>query len=100
MSFLSDFAKTIFPIVLSGAKSLADSQVDGLDLNEDQRKAFYSAYVEINVWFDDIVNDTENEYDNAGLEALSEFLADTLQEAGIDVPEIPEDLFDVPEKEE
>ena len=48
----------------------------------------------IKVYGDDIVESTENEYDNAALDVLAVFCADTLAEAGIFVPEIPDVLLE------
>ena len=100
MSFLSDLLKTSFPLILKVVKALADSQIDGATLNKDQKQALYSGYVVINTWFDDLVESTENEYDNAGLEVLSDFCADKLAEAGIVVPDIPDELLESPPKDE
>jgi hypothetical protein len=92
MSIWSSLLEAAIPLILSAAQSIADSAVDGASLNKDQKQALYGAYVLINLYGDDIVESTENIYDNASLDALSSFASDTLAEAGIMVPIIPAEL--------
>lgn len=89
MSLWKDLVELVFPLVLTTAKSIADSQIKGEELTIDQQEAFYTAYVIIDVYGDKLVESTKNEYDDQTLQALKEVAADSLLEAGIDVPEIP-----------
>ena len=82
---LFDLLKPLFPVVLSSLEALADGWVDGSELKKDQKQLLLSGYVLLNTHVDDLVESSENEYDDAGLEALSDFCKDTLFEAGIDV---------------
>ena len=94
MSVFTDLLEKALPIVLSGAKKIADAKVDGALLNKDQKQALYAGYVVIQVYGDDLVESTENEFDDAGLDALAEFCVDTLDEAGVTVPIIPDELLE------
>lgn len=96
MSLLTDILDLGLPLILSGAKSVADSYVDGATLNKDQKQALYAAYVAINVYGDDIVESSANPYDEQALVTLSDFCKDTLEEAGIVVPVIPDVLLEAP----
>lgn len=89
MSFWSDLFEMAFPLVLKGVKGLADSQVKGEDLNEDQKKLLYAGYVVIAAYGPQLAEDTSNPYDDAGLQTLLEFAEDTLMEAGVPIPDIP-----------
>ena len=89
---MKELLENAFPLVLQAAQKLADSAVDGANLGKDQKQALYAGYVIINTHFDDLVESTANEYDDQLLDALSAFCADTLEEAGISVPVIPEEL--------
>lgn len=92
MGIFDELIKIAFPLVLSAVKSLADAQVDGASLSSEQKAHLYSGYVLINCSFNKLVESTANEYDDATLRALSDFAKDTLEEAGIVVPDIPEEL--------
>ena len=94
MSLFEDLLKVVFPLALEGVKKLADSQVDGATLSKDQKRALYIGYVAIELKFQELVASTDNEFDDAGLAALSGFAQDTLEEAGIEVPDIPLELTD------
>lgn len=89
MSVFTDIVNLALPLVLKAAQSLADAQVDGATLSRDQKKYLYSAYTIIKVHGVEIVASTENPYDDMGVEELLVFLADTLGEAGIQLPAIP-----------
>ena len=69
------------------------------ELNKDQKQLLYSGYVLLNTWADDIVESSENTYDDDALQILSDFAADTLAEAGIIVPVIPDELLEKPGEE-
>lgn len=84
--------KVAFPLILEVAQQLADAQVKGEDLNAEQKGYLYTAYIVINVNFDELVKSTGNTYDDETLPVLSDFCKDTLAEGGIIVPEIPEEL--------
>ena len=92
MSFWNDLLKAAWPLLLKAAQSIVDSQVDGAEMNKDQRQIVYTAYVVGNVWGDDFVESTENTYDDEALNALMESCADLLLEAGVAVPVIPDEL--------
>ena len=96
MSVFGDLLEMAAPVLLKALETFADSYVEGSSLNKDQKQLIYSAYVLINVWGDDLVESTENTYDNAALEVLSAFAKDTLEEAGIGVPLIPDELLEAP----
>lgn len=94
MSLLDDILKVAVAPILSAAGSLADAAVDGATLGKKGKQALWTAYNIAMVHGDDIVESTENEYDNAALKVLAEFCADTLAEAGIIVPVIPDALLE------
>lgn len=94
MSVFTDLLEASAPLLISTAKSIADGFVDGATLNKDQKQAMFTAYVVINVWGDDLVESTENEYDDVFLTELSDFIKDQLGEAGITVPVIPDELLE------
>lgn len=96
MGLFGDIYNAVIPI----AQGLADNFVAGENLNKDQKQGLYIAYVAAKVYGDDIVESTENEYDDVGLEALADFCADTLEEAGIIVPVIPDELLEAPPADE
>jgi len=105
MSVFDDLFKIVFPIILPGLESLADGWVDGSELKKDQKQLLLSGYVLLNTHADDLVESTENEYDDEGLMALSDFCKDTLAEAGIDVdsdslPEMFEKVEEPPVEED
>ncbi|KKL58518.1 hypothetical protein LCGC14_2224570 [marine sediment metagenome] len=89
MSVWSDLLEVALPLVLKAAQGLADGQVDGATLSAKQKQYLYTAYVAIQVHGVDLVSNTQNPYDDMGIEALAVFAKDTLEEAGIRVPEIP-----------
>ena len=89
MSIWTDLLEKAWPLILKAAQGLADSQVDGATLSANQKRYLYTAYVAIQVHGVDLVANTANPYDDAGLEALAEFAKDTLAEGGITVPDIP-----------
>lgn len=82
----------IFPLILKGAQTLADSLVNGKNLNKTQKQGLYAAFVLIETHGDEIAKHTNNNYDNETLAVLSDFCKDTLAEASIEVPVIPEEL--------
>ncbi len=90
MSILGDIVKVAWPLLLRAAQGIADSQVDGATISPAQKKIIYAAYVVIKTHGVDLVDSTDNPYDNAALDALAEFAADTLLEGGINVPIIPD----------
>jgi len=94
MSLFEDLLKVVFPLALEGIKKLADSQVDGATLSKDQKRALYLGYIAVELKFKELVDSTDNEFDDAGMAALSEFARDTLEEAGIETPVIPLELLD------
>lgn len=100
MSIFEDILKMSLPVILATAQKLADAAVDGATLSADLKGVLYEAYVVIQIHGEKLVDSTDNPYDNEGLDALAEFAADTLLEAGIEVPEIPAAVFEEPEKEE
>lgn len=87
---------TIFPVILQGAQFIADSLVDGSKLSSDVKQTLYSAYVLIKVHGEEIVANSNNTYDDEALSKLAVFCEDTLDEAGVSVPEIPPKLFEEP----
>lgn len=89
MSVFSDLLEVALPLVLRAAQGLADSQVDGATLSAKQKQYLYTAYTAIKVHGVDLVANTQNPYDDMGIEALADFAKDTLEEAGIKVPDIP-----------
>jgi len=94
MSLLDDILKVAIAPILGAAGHLADTAVDGAKLGKKSKQALWTAFNIIMVHGDDIVESTENEYDNQGLEALASFCQDTLAEAGITVPVIPDELLE------
>ena len=92
MSLFGDLFKVAFPTILSALKAIGDSQVKGENLSSEQLAYLYSGYVLIKTNFAKLVESTENEFDDEALNALAEFAADTLAEAGIQVPVIPVEL--------
>jgi hypothetical protein len=94
MSWITDLLENAFPLILNTAKQIADGLIKGENLNRDQKQALYSAYVIIKVHGDELAESTANTFDDDGLRTLAEFCEDTLAEAGIDVPIIPEDLLE------
>ena len=92
MSVFGDIFKAIFPVVLNGAKAVADSYVKGDELSLDQKKILWNAYNIAKTAPIHIVESSENEYDDQALDALVELMEDTLTEAGLPIPEIPEEL--------
>ena len=90
MSIFSDVLKLAWPLILKAAQSLADAQVKGEDLSKEQLSYLYSAYVIIKANGLRLVASTDNPYDDAGLEELASFCADTLMEASIQIPAVPD----------
>ena len=100
MGFFADLIENLAPVVLAGVQTLADGLVKGETLNKDQKQTLYSGYVLMETWGDDLVESTENTYDDAALESLASFCKDTLEEAGIQVPIIPEELLEAPRQDD
>ena len=94
MGFVGNLLLDALPTVLALAKQLADSQVKGEDLTKDYKQGLYLAYVAIKVYGDDLVESTANPYDDQVLAEVADFAKDTLAEAGIIVPEIPDDVLE------
>ena len=92
MSIFTDILDVALPLILSTANKIADGMVKGEELNKDQKQALYAAYVIIKVYGDDLVNATSNPYDDQALAELADFAADTLSEAGVELPSIPSDI--------
>jgi len=90
---IGDFVKKLVdmfaPMALDFIQDIADGQVNGADLSEDQLKLCYEAYVLSCTRGNDLVLKTDNDYDNMTLSEVQEFLADTLNEAGIATPDVP-----------
>ena len=77
-------------LLVKPLQSVIDGLVEGEQLTEEQRKILYSGYVAVKTWMPDIVADTANTYDDAALEILLKSAEDTMNEAGIIVPVLPE----------
>lgn len=93
MSFsLSGSLGLIFPLILKSANSMLDSGVNGASLNHDQRKLLYTAYVVASVWGPDIVESTDNTYDDDALDSFLSLIEDTADEGSITLPNIPEEI--------
>ena len=88
MSIFSAALPMLVPLVIRGAKSALDSYVDGEDLSEDQVKGIKSGYAMGKIWLIDVVADTDNTYDDAGLAAFFESCEDVAGEGGFDLPTI------------
>jgi len=86
--------KKFGPVVVEGAGKLADNLVKGEKLNKDQKQGLYMAYVCLRVGADDIAESVNKELFTMSIDELTEFCADTLTEAGIPLPEIPEALLE------
>ena len=98
MSLWNELLERAAPLLVEGAKSVADNFVDAQTLTKDQKQAMYTAYYVINVWGDDLVESSENEYDDVLLAGLSSFIEDTFDEAGIELHPVPEELEVEPEQ--
>ena len=90
MGFWGDFLESGFPLILDGAKAIADASVAGEDLNEDQLAGLWNARNLITTHGAKIAASSENTYDDTALEKLAEFALDTLEEAGAPVTAIPD----------
>lgn len=89
MSWITDLIELAAPVVLAAAQKMADSAVDGAEINADQKKALWNAHNLIATYGTDLVDSTANPYDDMTLKELKEFARDTLEEAGIQVPLVP-----------
>jgi ATP:corrinoid adenosyltransferase len=89
---IDTFLGMILPILITAAKAIIDNFVKGEELNDDQRRLLVTVWVESHLWLNNIVDDTTNEYDNAALSALWEAIQQTANEAGFELPVIPENF--------
>lgn len=88
MSILSMALPMLVPLVIRGAKSAIDSYVKGEELSEDQVKGIQSGYVMGKIWLRDVVADTDNTYDDAGLQAFFESCEDAAGEGEFLLPTV------------
>ena len=87
---MPEFLKLFLPALIGMAKMIADGALKGEALTDHGRRALLSAYVELSVWGQHLAADTENEYDDDAIEALLDMVIDTAEEAGLELPELPE----------
>lgn len=90
MSLWGTLLELAFPLVLKAAKEIADSKISGEELSKREKETVWSAYCLINTNFQSIVESSDNTYDDAALAELAAFCEDTLLEAGIPIPVIPD----------
>ncbi|KKN73959.1 hypothetical protein LCGC14_0395240 [marine sediment metagenome] len=88
MSFWTTSLSLLAPVFIRGAKSAIDARVKGEELSEDQVKGIQSGYALAKVWLRDVVEDTDNNYDDRGLELFFETCEDTAEEGGFQLPTI------------
>ncbi len=86
MSVFTSTLSLLTPILIRGAKAAIDSAVKGEELSEDQVKGIQSGYVMAKIWLRDVVADTDNTYDDAGLEVFFTSCEDTAKEGDFDLP--------------
>ena len=91
---IKDLISKFAPAIVLGAGKLADSIVKGESLNKDQKQGLFMAYVVIKVGGDDVAESLDSAAFTLTIDELADFCADTLEEAGIDVPYIPEELLE------
>jgi len=94
MGFIEDLLKSSFPLIVGAVENIADVAVDGADLSTDQLRALYAGYVVLSVKGVSLANSTDNEYDDVGIGSLIGFCADTLDEAGLELPDVPARLIE------
>ena len=82
----------ILPIILNAVKAILDSVIKGEELNQDQRKLIYTAWVESKLWARKVVEDSTNPYDDEALQMLWDAMQDIATEAGFTLPEVPEEF--------
>lgn len=87
---MSDFLKLFLPALIGMAKMIIDGAVKGEELTDHGKRVLVSAYVELSVWGQHLAADTENEYDDEAVESLLDMVVDTAEEAGLELPDLPE----------
>lgn len=90
MSLITTLLELTFPILLKALKEIGDAKIAGEELSPMQLKTAYLGLVAIETHFEDIVASTDNTFDDAALAELQALIEDTLQEANIPLPEVPE----------
>lgn len=88
MSIFTSTLSLLAPILIRGAKSAIDAAVKGEELSEDQVKGIQSGYAMGKIWLRDVVADTANTYDDAGLKLFFESCEDVAEEGGFQLPSI------------
>jgi hypothetical protein len=95
MGFWDSVLEKGAPLILAGVEKLADHYVKGENLNVDQKRILWNGYNLLSTFGTDIVNSTENTYDNAAVSKLLDFCIDTAGEAGLELPTIPDEILAV-----
>lgn len=74
------------PLLINAAERILDELVEGDKLTKDVVKGLKIGYVAGKLYLQEIVDNTETDLDNDGLESFFTIVEDTLKEAGEAVP--------------
>jgi hypothetical protein len=74
------------PLLINAAERILDELVEGEKLTKDVVKGLKIGYVAGKLYLQEIVDNTETDLDNDGLESFFTIVEDTLKEAGEAVP--------------
>jgi hypothetical protein len=74
------------PLLINGAERILDELVEGEKLTKGAIKALKLGYVAGKLYLQEIVDNTETDLDNDGLNSFFVIVEDTLKEAGAAVP--------------